>query len=51
MKTVFSVKGQGYTIDGVGQDAASAIIKAFPNQKVFLIGFLTPEGKILPSEV
>lgn len=41
IKTVFSINGEGYVIEGTGQEAASAIIKAVGSLKrIFLEGFL-----------
>lgn len=40
VKTVFSVKGETYAVQGYGQDAASAIMKQFPLTRIVLVGFM-----------
>lgn len=43
VKTVFLINDEHYTSEGYGQDAASAILNKFPNDRVLLIGFLVDD--------
>lgn len=40
IKTIFEVKGETYSVEGYGQNAAAAIVEKFPVTRIIFLGFL-----------